>query len=152
MNEKKLQKQLWSKYQNHKYRVINTKLFKTNEIVDFLSVLHSGYCQEIEVKISKGDFKADFKKPKHKLIRSKPSGWDRKVANRFYYAVPKGLLTIKDVPSYAGLIYVDRNSVVVVKKAPLLHKVKFDFRKILFNKVYYYYERQIAQKLYEIIW
>jgi len=37
---------------------------------DWLSWLQSGYCWEIEIKVSRSDFKADFKKEKHDRFKN----------------------------------------------------------------------------------
>jgi hypothetical protein len=87
---------------------------------DILIITQSDFAIDIEVKISRSDFKADFKKTsKHKYLELKKS----KQAY-FYYAVPIGLIRLDEIPSYAGLIYVDGNKVQVVKKAPKLHDKK----------------------------
>jgi len=148
MTEKSIQKILWEKYKSHKYKILNAQICNYREIADFISVTQSGYCQEIEIKLSKSDFQADFRKPKHKLMKSKPSGWNKKVANRFYFAVPKGLISKKDVPRYAGLIYIYNNKAEIIKKAPLLHKTKRKVRLLFFNKVYYFYENSINREFF----
>jgi len=61
-----IQKALWSKYRSHKYRILNIYFFE--EESDWLSFTQTGYSWEIEVKISKLDFKRDFIKKKHKRI------------------------------------------------------------------------------------
>ena len=128
-----------------------------------------GYIYEFEIKISRADFKNDFKNKKEKHIilkgpteeeRFMPSfyqsyEWNKhlynsiddckarikpgdshlieshKKPNYFYYAVPEGLIQPEEVPEYAGLIYIlkeyhyERQSYVIVKKAPFLHKQKY---------------------------
>lgn len=113
----------------HAYQV---KLYQNFES-DFISVNRSGYLTEFEIKRSRSDFKADFKKgDKHTLIQH------GELANRFYFCAPAGLLKAQDIPDYCGWIefeYVDvqigrnllknyRMAVRVIKVAPLLHKVK----------------------------
>jgi hypothetical protein len=78
---------------------------------DILEITGSGYCHEIEVKISRADFLGDMKKSrafvkgigenviKHEQIQS------GKRVNRFSYVVPEGLVTPEEVPEYAGLFY-----------------------------------------------
>ena len=114
---------------------------------DVLSITKSNYICEYEVKISRSDFKADFKKPKHKLITEKKFvnetvKWPYYGGNYFYFVVPENLITVDELPDYAGLIYV-RNAQFgyndypsgelkvkdimvyeIIKKAPLLHKAK----------------------------
>jgi hypothetical protein len=93
----------------------------------------SGLIYEVEIKVSRSDYKNDFKnkKDKHVILEGKeehiPSyeeykerfkhyGSDIndkyyrtenfKKPNFFYYAVPEGMIDVSEVPEYAGLIYV----------------------------------------------
>ena len=99
---------------------------------DFLALTKSGYLYEGEVKISKSDFKADFKKKeKHNILQesyAKIEGVEGKLRpHYFFYAVPEGLINEEDVPEYAGLVYMVNYFPYWkwVKQAPLLHKDKF---------------------------
>lgn len=141
---------------------------------DVFGLTKSGYSVEIEVKVSKADFRADFKKQdKHYLLKhhkrennvfirdENPSFWyyddndkfkmhqfescrvrfcktHEKIPNRFYYACPEGLISVDLIPDYAGLIYInDDGGFTTIKNAPLLHKLKKDWLKILFKKYQY---------------
>ena len=116
---------------------------------DVLKITKSGYAYEFEIKISRGDFKNDFKhkKKKHLLLESKDNG--AKMPNYFYYVVPEGLITEEEVPEYAGLIYVHatvigNNRVYYqfqeIKTAPKLHGNKIDENNLnLIDKFYYNY-------------
>ncbi len=119
----------------YKYSMSNTYIFHHDWESDFFCINMSGYSFEIEVKVSKSDFRADFKKEKHKLFLE-PDG-KRLLPNRFYYAVPKDLIAVEDVPVYAGLMYVENGHVLIVKKAPFIHKKKYDLRKKLCDKFYF---------------
>ena len=45
--------------------------------------------------------------------------------NYFNYVVPTGLITVEDLPEYAGLIYFNEDlSFDIIKKPKLLHKIK----------------------------
>ena len=88
----------------------------------------SGLIYEFEIKISRSDFKNDFKKAdKHVILEGKEEfvpSYDKildrwkplhadyyrreryKKPNYFYYAVPEGMIEAEEVPEYAGLIYV----------------------------------------------
>jgi len=87
---------------------------------------------EIEVKVSKSDFRADFKKRKHEHYEKAdilpPVRYGIRFPNYFYFAVPEGLISPSEIPEKYGLIYVNPNRsfepVIVVKKAKLLHKQK----------------------------
>jgi len=97
---------------------------------DTLSISNSEYIYEYEIKISKADFKKDFIKEKHSYIKSgnyvvenKKGIWYN-TANYFYFVVPENLISVEDIPEYAGLMYSIGNTFVTIKKAPLLHKTK----------------------------
>lgn len=109
---------------------------------DVFGISGSGHMYEYEIKISRSDFLADFKNKqyKHRLLSSKEAvhtyaKWYKGkktgetydqicLPNRFYYACPKGLIDVSELPEYAGLIYIDNGKYVEVKPAPLLHKHK----------------------------
>ena len=100
------------------------------------------YITEYEIKISRNDFKADFKKEeKHKLISD---GYLYKcnynqIPNYFYYVTPPGLLDVSEIPEYAGLIEIGTGR-KTVKRAPLLHKeIDEDLVDKLLIKIYYKY-------------
>ena len=111
---------------------------------DFLAITRSLYAYEVEVKMSKQDFFNDFKKDKkHKVLKDgiiKVGGVISYPPNYFYYACPPNMIDVSEVPSYAGLIYVDvsKNRKNIVKAAPLIHRQKFDVvgRKLV-DKFYY---------------
>lgn len=136
---------------------------------DFLVVNRNNHIYDIEVKVSKSDFKNDFKKTaKHEIIQTGKYTLksDRMILtektstrnkfkqvfkgdkqdcgmrpSRFYYCTPKGLLSIEDIPSYAGLLEVDLKTkkITEAKAAPLLSKApaRAEIDKILVDKFYY---------------
>ena len=204
MTEKKIQLALYKKFISHIYKFTNVYYFGNES--DWLSFLQSGYCYEVEIKISRGDFKADFKKNKHlihssnekereyytekgNLVLKHGPDWEflknfpelvesreysnyrrslnsvidlyyypcsevsfRKydnllLPNKFFYAVPKGLISKEEVPDYAGLLYVDENlNIEKVKDGKFLHTEKLSVIK-LFQKTYNSYERELIKKL-----
>jgi hypothetical protein len=99
---------------------------------DVISMSKSDYIYEYEIKISRSDFKADFKKQKHSMILEKQfinesysDNLNCYTPNYFYFVVTENLVSVDEVPYYAGLIYVKENGVLdTIKKAPLLHKTK----------------------------
>lgn len=112
---------------------------------DFLALTKSGYLYEGEVKVSKSDFKADFKKKdKHTLLREsyeKIEGIEGKLRpHYFFYAVPEGMINVDDVPEYAGLVYMLDYFPYWkwVKQAPLLHKEKFSDEQLNLQDKFYY--------------
>jgi hypothetical protein len=110
LNEKNIQQSIFDHILEKGRRwIIPNIYFFTNES-DILAELMSGYLEEYEIKISKSDFKHDFKKKKHKLFE-KLMKKDKRVRknstpNYFSFVVPKDLISIDDVPDYAGLYYV----------------------------------------------
>lgn len=81
---------------------------------DVLAISRAGVVTEFEIKMSRGDFFADFKKTtKHSLFetvfKKQTQGnlpvLASSIPNKFYYACPKGLIKPQEVPEYAGLIY-----------------------------------------------
>jgi len=113
---------------------------------DLLGIRKSGYIDEIEIKVSKSDFKADFKKQCWwKTINDETRPWGngfRRVEvkkhdmleardclpNRFWFLVHPDIADKIDVPEYAGLLtvtpYKDHYMLRHIKEAPLLHKTK----------------------------
>lgn len=114
---------------------------------DLFSVTATPYSYEIEVKVSRSDFFADFKKVKHELFKtykSMPPLTHKQAPNKYMFACPVGLISLTEVPEYAGLIYVmDNGEARLMKKAPFLHKDIFNIREMLFMK---YYNQAINQR------
>lgn len=128
-----------------RYFLNNLYVFSNSWESDYLSLTKSGYLYEGEVKISKSDFKADFKKEKkHLLLETKYNGkslTDNDLCpHYFFYAVPDGLIDVSEVPEYAGLVYATTYYPYVkwVKKPPLLHKEKYDDTTLNLQEKFYY--------------
>lgn len=73
-----------------------------------------------------------------KIEKSNVSFIDPKLhsPNKFYYAVPYGLITPAEVPSYAGLLYITDTIVEEVVRAPFLHKQQNNLNSVLLSKYY----------------
>lgn len=205
MNEKLIQKALFDNFSSHKYRFTNAYYFENES--DFLSFMPNGYCYEVEIKISRSDFKADFKKVKHNIHSSNEKGnlyylekfgfgrvlspsWElcrlfpeliesqerntyrhgievttwlnasckidikevknTKLPNKFFYAVPTGLISKEEIPDYAGLLYIDENlKVTKIKDGKFIHKDVLPPERI-FNKTYYGYETLLREQFRKI--
>lgn len=77
---------------------------------DMLVLTKSGYAHGFEIKTSKADLKADFKKPQHTQIgefRNGRTGLERFYGKfkYFYYAVPEELkeVALELIPDFCGL-------------------------------------------------
>jgi hypothetical protein len=218
LSERDLQQAVRRLFHNHQYMLVNTFVFNWES--DLFSVTKSGNVYEVEMKISKADYKKDFEKEKHQLFRSNVQGkshhifhhpahrwaWDysrvigkysfpdiewqhpdgfyydynlrkyitgygasfvkqRQVElladctsikikpiqdilcpNRFYYASPPGIITVDNLPPYAGLIHVDKDGHgTIIKQAPFIHKryvLNEKLAKILLDKFWYLSQNQ----------
>lgn len=115
----------------------NYKTISGSEL-DLLTVTQKGEAREYEIKLSRSDFFADFKK-KTKHHYYKRSHEEKRsffcAPNHFYYVCPEGLLKKDEMPKYAGLIYVGESciqstfqggfmghKIKIVKRSPKLHK------------------------------
>jgi len=138
--------------------------WRFNEM-DLLGLRKSGYIDEIEIKLTKSDFKADFKKtvkvdgemkslfpcgvkypeiinkPKHDALQE---GLNH--CNYFSFLIPEELVDKCVIPEYSGLyVYKVDNTgigrVSEIKKAPLLHKRKISdhFKYCIGRKMAYRY-------------
>lgn len=172
MSEKDITDALFSFYSgNNKYRLSNAYIFKSDWESDFFVQKQNGYCYEFEVKISRSDFFADRKKVnKHMILEhgkfvQQNSIWNKDHTcnddkwvktekecehsirpNKFFYVVPKGIITVDEIPSYAGLMYYDYPSITPVKEAPFIHKQKLDLSSILVNKFHAYWLKERYEK------
>ncbi len=70
---------------------------------DILYLTRAGYPWEYEIKLTHSDFLADAKKQtKHSSLQNGSGSGPA----HFYYACPKDVITVEELPEYAGLIYV----------------------------------------------
>lgn len=142
MTSKDIVSALSNLFINHKYVINNAYIFDWES--DFFSVSESGYVYEVEIKVTRGDFKDDFNKTsKHTLLESADPEINLKRPNKFFYAAPKGLLNTIEIPKYAGLIEIDSldDMPVISKNAPFLHRENSLnlLKDVLLDKFYYRY-------------
>ena len=107
MNEQSIQDRLYKYIKStcsDPYAIIlpNTMLCRWKWESDLLYITKAGYVTEYEIKLSNGDFAADMNKSRKHEILMNGGG-----PTYFYYVCPTGIIHPEDVPSYAGLIYVD---------------------------------------------
>jgi len=67
MTEKDLQRAVRQMFHNHQYVLVNSFVFNWES--DFFSITKNGTVYEVEMKISRADFREDFKKDKHLLFK-----------------------------------------------------------------------------------
>ncbi len=112
MNAKFIIKSLASSWKWNSNEDFAVNVFIKSFESDFITITKAGYMHEIEVKVDRGDFRADFKKisskwnpklrmvetlNKHGLIKTGEYG-----LKLFSFATPKGLLKPNEVPDYCG--------------------------------------------------
>lgn len=102
---------------------------------DLFALRGSGFYDEIEIKVTKSDFKNDSKKSV-KILNENSSSWrdryidtpkhealevgDPSMANYYWYAIPVGLVDHSEIPAWAGIIEVsvecDKNGDVLLER------------------------------------
>ncbi len=126
----------------HGYEIVIPNFFMSLYEMDMFRLMQSGFVIEYEIKISKSDFKADFEKGTTNWRGEKIEGGKhedlkggKRICNRFFFVAPEGIIDVKDVPEYAGLIVYKNDTLHMVKNAPLLHKRKATDDKNLFKNL-----------------
>lgn len=122
--------------------------------MDLMGIHKSGFVDEIEIKLSRSDFLADFKKTvkiddtngeywwstedrlKHETL---PEGLNH--CNYFSFLMPEELAEKCDIPKYAGLYTFKDGRIKEVKKAPRLHsrKISIELKYSIAKKMAYRY-------------
>lgn len=111
---------------------ILTNYFHADWEADILIIDRDGFSHEIEIKLSKADFKNDFKKfyTNHngeKFLKHDKICCGDYVCNQFSFLVPMGMVRHEDVPEHCGLIefYHDEDrwetTFYKVRPAPQIH-------------------------------
>lgn len=108
-----------------KFRFCCPNITTSGGEADLIAVRPSGFVEEFEIKISRSDFKHDAKKRwKHVSYGERLNGSYNWPVNRFWYLVPKDLVSVEEVPEYAGLMYVNGDTITIEKWPVDLHKNK----------------------------
>ena len=146
MTEKIIQYLIY-RYHNFKRVIpnVHTELWGGSE-VDALYWTDSNRVWFYEIKLSKSDFKNDFKKKRHKQLLER----DKNIIIKpkyFNYVCYGFNVLLEEIPDYAGLIMCNENRLMTypqpLKKAPLLWNEKLTQGNIdmLVNKITYRYLR-----------
>lgn len=99
-----------SKFCDFERHLVLTNYFHTDWEADILIIDKEGISHEIEIKLSKADFKNDFKKSytnknsSEKFLKhDKIKGGDY-VCNYFSFLLPMGMVDLKEIPENCGVI------------------------------------------------
>ncbi len=148
------------------YEIILPNFYVGHYEMDVFRRMKSGYVYEYEIKISRSDFKNDFKKHKSKRVGLYPNHQFEKEykhecmsigrgdCNKFFFVVPENLIQPEEVPEHAGLIWlVERTSshgtffdFKTIKNAPFIHKNKNDSKKFFENLAVSLSFREVNQR------
>lgn len=129
---------------------------------DVFELSKSNFYTEYEIKLSRADFKADRYKTErtwgfddgYQMIeRNKHQCLSNRIKtgpNRFYFVVPPGIVTLADIPEWAGYIEAEWLNgkrqfpvyIRTIKQAPRLHKEKLPetIRSHLLRTFYHRYQ------------
>lgn len=80
ISERNLQQAVRRLFHNHQYILTNSYVFDWES--DLFSVTKTGNVYEVEMKISKADYKKDFEKEKHQLFKSNSLGKTHHIFSR----------------------------------------------------------------------
>lgn len=144
-SERFINKQLFEYFINYEYKLFNAFVYSWES--DFFAISKSGYSIEVEVKISKADFKLDKDKSfwnggkksnKHDHLISD----NNHCPNKFAYACPEGMLELSDIDPMYGLYWITEGGFIIIKREPkFLHKDKIlenkHYLKVLLDKFYF---------------
>jgi len=136
LTETQVQNRIWSKYIGRSLIVVPcSEVFRWES--DILVVTRALITHEFEIKLTRADFLSDRKKPKFWHI-DQFRRWGHRFEqdiqqppNYFWYVCPKDLIAIDEVPSYAGLAYVNDYALRVQKKPQRLHKEKLPLKDLI---------------------
>lgn len=90
--------------------IVLTNHFHTDWEADILLVDLNGCSHEIEIKLSKADFKNDFKKSYinsqtgEKFLKHDKIGCGDYVCNKFSFLLPMGMIDAEKIPFHCGII------------------------------------------------
>ncbi len=90
--------------------MVLTNFFHSDWEADILLINDSGFSHEIEIKLSKSDFKNDFKKfymnqrSGEKFLKHDKIGCGDYICNSFSFLLSMGMMDHKEIPKHCGII------------------------------------------------
>jgi len=136
MKERQIQNALFGWLQNKKHILItpNVGLFGRYES-DLVSVTSAGFINEFEIKVSRADYMAEFRRKKRKhAYLSAGAAAKRYTPNYFHFVFPEKVFSEwsdREVPVYAGVVLIGEfGEVKPLKPAKRLHNLKATEREL----------------------
>lgn len=86
---------------------------------DYVAATMAGQIYEYEVKVSRKDFQIDRLKKRNRIYEGHLPG---EKPNRFFYVTAPGIVTVEDIPSFAGWIEWVDGVLTTRREAPLLRR------------------------------
>lgn len=132
-----------------RYDFIAPNVQMTHNEMDLIAIRKSGFVDEIEIKLSRADFRADFNKTcQYRWKKHDTMSKGKCLANYFYFYVPASIEAsiINLMPDHAGLMVFEHGFATERIRAPRLHRERklTDRRRIsLGQKVMYRYWRLV---------
>lgn len=89
---------------------ILTNFFHSDWEADILLINQQGLSHEIEIKLSKSDFRNDFKKfytnqkTGEKFLKHDKIGCGDYICNQFSFLIPMGIIDYNEIPEHCGII------------------------------------------------
>lgn len=124
MHEHHMQRALWWRHRSSALAMVPNYTPDGWEECDLYLVTGRGYAAEYEIKRTRSDFKADFRKRhKHQMLRGRTG---RSLPTRFTYVCPAMVIPLRDVPDYAGLMYAVWTGSNPASRwtTPMLHEIR----------------------------
>lgn len=97
-------------FQRHRVVAKNVFLYSNWCEMDIAGLRKSGFLDEVEIKLSRADYLADFKKTVgniYQVHRNKHVALEagELAPNYFYFMMPEDMVPLTEIPDYAGVYY-----------------------------------------------
>ena len=161
MTEADLQNAIYSLRERHGHKLICPNVGLFYGVSDVISITQANFAVDHEIKLTRSDFKNEFKSlskiRKHNFLdwtfnKVKNRGHYSYCPNYFFYVVPAFLIEPHEVQNYAGLLYYYENTnyFEVVKKAKRIHSKTINKRQRQYLErglMLRYWKKRIKEKL-----
>ena len=104
-----------SKFCDFEKELVLTNHFHSDWEADILIINKDGFSHELEIKLSKADFKNDFKKKyqnqktQEKFLKHDKISCGDYLCNQFSFLLPQGMIDATEIPKHCGIIEFDHN-------------------------------------------